>query len=58
MYFEKSSTSAALAACPARLVPPPRARIGSRVLARDLERGGDIAGMTRSDHADRNLPVV
>ena len=57
-YLDQSMTTAALHACPARLVPPPRDTTGapcSRHTATACDAGLDGAG---DDHADRHLPVV
>ena len=50
MYFEKSMTTATLQHCPARLVPPPRERIGapnSRQAATVATTSATSIGMTR-----------
>ena len=58
MYFEKSSTTATLQHCPARLVPPPRARIGRTELPAERDGGEHVVRIPRHDHADGNLAVV
>ncbi len=56
-YLLQSSTTATLQHCPARLVPPPRARTGARAGAHGDGRAR-CRRRARHDDADRHLPVV
>ena len=58
MYLVKSSTTATLQHCPARLVPAPRGRTGSAVFPARGHRGDHIVVIARNDQADGNLPVI
>ena len=56
MCRERSSTSPGATHCPARLVPPPRARTGTPRRAHDRDGGGDVvrvAGQADAERLDR-----
>ena len=58
MYFVKSSTTATLQHCPARLVPAPRGSTGAPYLPARRHGRDHVVGVARHDEADRHLAVV
>ena len=58
IYFEKSSTTATLQHCPARLVPPPRERTGASKFAADGDGGFHVGSAAWHYNSDGNLAVV
>ena len=57
-YFEQSITTATLQHWPARLVPPPRERIGAPCARQTATVAIDVVDVARDDDADRHLAVV
>ena len=57
-YFEQSNTTATLQHWPARLVPPPRARMGAPKPAAGCDGRHHVVNRFGHDNADRHLTIV